>query len=109
MSTDLGSVMSPRPSLPLAEGGGQGNLQMLRRLLARRKYLILSIVVGIVVATWIGLGFITPLYTSTATLLIDPQNNNPLQTQASGPVDLTDVQDEIEVLRSTSLLTRVAD
>lgn len=101
--------MSPRPSLPLAEGGGQGNLQMLRRLLSRRKYLILSIVVGIVVATWIALNFITPLYTSTATLLIDPQNNNPLQTRLSGPVDLTDVQDEIEVLRSTSLLTKVAD
>lgn len=109
MSQELGSVMSHRPSLPLSEGGGQGNLQMLRRLLSRRKYLILAIVAGIVAATWIGLGFITPLYTSTATLLIDPQNNNPLQPQVTGPVDLTDVQDEIEVLRSTSLLTRVAD
>lgn len=98
-------------------GRGEPGLPQLdlKRLLAvfrRRLRLFAAVALLVLVATVILTLRATPMYTATANLIIDRQQQQVVDTQAvlSGlPADSSTVDTEVEVLRSRQLAERVVD
>jgi uncharacterized protein involved in exopolysaccharide biosynthesis len=95
-------------SLPLA--GGEIELrEMLRKLWRRRRIIIGTVVILTALALIVTLQM-TPIYTSTASVMIEPRTSRVVDVEAvlSGlPPDTETINSEIQILRSRQLATRI--
>tara|TARA_R110000787_G_scaffold86562_12_gene184649 strand:+ start:354 stop:2648 length:2295 start_codon:yes stop_codon:yes gene_type:complete len=86
------------------------NLRDFLRKVWRRKFVLIGAVVVVMLATVVIVRQLTPLYSSTAQVMIDPRLNQVVDIQAviSGlPPDLETIESEIEILRSRRLAEKV--
>ncbi|MBO8126469.1 MAG: hypothetical protein H0Z38_04430 [Firmicutes bacterium] len=83
-------------------------LRELFEILAKRKTLIILLVIGAVVASFITSQFMTPIYETSTTIIVEKPSSleNPFQQMLS--MDQPQVADFAEILRSRSLLYTVA-
>lgn len=107
--------LSPGTSQPYAQGEAVEPIVDVRaiwQVLRRRAAVILGIVACITVATLLVVFQLTPLYTATTLVLLDPREQQVVDIEAvmSGlPPDSAVVDSEVEVLRSRRLAARVVD
>ncbi len=93
-------------------GQTQLDLRRIQAVFRRRMHLFFAAVLLALVVTVIITLRATPMYTATANLIIDRQQQQVVDTQAvlSGlPADSSTVDTEVEVLRSRQLAERVVD
>lgn len=107
--------LSPGTAQPYAQGEAVEPIVDVRaiwQVLRRRAAVILGIVACITVATLLVVFQLTPLYTATTLVLLDPREQQVVDIEAvmSGlPPDSAVVDSEVEVLRSRRLAARVVD
>lgn len=104
-SNDVG--MNTRPT----EGFSIDLRQQLQILWGRRR-MILSVVTGVIVVTWLVLMQFTPIFAGNATVMIDTRKTRVLDLKeviTTSQPQLTTVLSEVEVIRSRNVATRVAD
>ncbi|MBS0522065.1 MAG: polysaccharide biosynthesis tyrosine autokinase [Proteobacteria bacterium] len=97
---------------PLASVGAKLDVRDLLRMINRRKWHIVGIVVVVVAATGLLLSQLTPEYRATALVMLDTRKakvTNTADVLSGLTVDVAAVQTEIEVLKSATLLGRVVD
>lgn len=97
-------------SLPLA--GGEIELREMLRKLWRRRRLIIGTVVTLTVLALIVTLQLTPRYTATASVMLEPRTSRVVDVEAvlSGlPPDTETINSEIQVLRSRQLARRVVE
>lgn len=103
----------PRANAPRSLLSAAGtDVREIVRLLNRRKWHLLSVVILVCAATAIVLLQIMPLYRATAMVMLDTRKarvTNTADVLSGLPVDVAAIQTEIEVLRSANLLGRVVD
>jgi len=78
--------------------------------LRRRKFLILGTMAVLLLLTWLVVERMTPLYTATATVMIEPRQERTLDVEAvvSGlPPDVETLQGEIAIIQSRGLAEKV--
>src|SRR5215471_9901644 len=88
------------------------DLTDLLRMIQIRKQIIIGTAATIVTLTIIYLFQVTPLYTAHAVVMLDQRENKVLDVSAviAGlPSDPTTIQNQVQILRSRSLMTRVID
>ena len=88
------------------------DVQALFGLLARQLRLIIISVATVLALAVIALLLMTPIYSATALILVDPSHKNllePDQLPASAVGDSARVDSEVEILRSDSILLRVIE
>lgn len=88
------------------------DLRELARVLWRRRWIIAGTLALVVVASGALISQITPLYTATAKVMVDPRQANivDLDQVISGlPANVETIQSEIEVLGSRTLAAKVVD
>jgi exopolysaccharide transport family protein len=88
------------------------DLTDLLRIVRVRQRIILGTAVAVVVLTAIVVFNLTPLYNATALVLLDERQNKVEDVDAvlSGlPTDPTSIENQVQILRSRSLLGRVID
>lgn len=88
------------------------DLTDLLRMIQIRKQIIIGTAATVVTLTIIYLFQVTPLYTAQAVVMLDQRENKVLDVSAviAGlPSDPTTIQNQVQILRSRSLMTRVID
>jgi capsular exopolysaccharide synthesis family protein len=88
------------------------DLRELARVLWRRRWIIAGTLALVVVGSGALISQITPLYTATAKVMVDPRQANvvDLDQVISGlPANVETIQSEIEVLSSRTLAAKVVD
>lgn len=88
------------------------DLREMLRILWRRRWLIGATAMGCVLVTGLVLSQITPRYTATAQVLVDPRQTNVVdieQVLSGLPANAETIQSEIEVISSRNLATRVVE
>ncbi|MCW5691681.1 MAG: polysaccharide biosynthesis tyrosine autokinase [Pseudolabrys sp.] len=108
--------LSYEPDSATGASGWEGvRLAEIFRILRRRIALIILATVVFAAAAGIALVFIKPLYTATATVLIDPRRPNVInldakQTQIQAPAtDDATIESQVLLSQSISVLRRVVD
>lgn len=106
------AVVSARPSAEPSEKAAlpEIDLREVLRVLWRRRYLISGTVIVSAVLAVVALSLMTPQYTATAQVMVDPRQQNvvDLEQVLSGlPMNAETMQSEIEVLTSRNLASRV--
>ncbi len=90
------------------------DLHTLSRALWRRAWLLAVLAVCFAIATYVGLGFVTPLYTADTSILIE-QRESPLTRPRDGTTDTaanfdeSAIQSQVEVLKSREIAEAVID
>lgn len=88
------------------------NLREMMRILWRRRWLMLVTFAVVMAGTVLLLSQLTPRYTATAQVMVDPRQQNivDIEQVLSGlPVNAETIQSEIEVLTSRNLAARVIE
>lgn len=88
------------------------NLTDLLRMLWRRRWLMLTTVAVVMATLVVVLTQLTPHYTATAQVMVDPRQQNivDIEQVLSGlPVNAETIQSEIEVINSRNLASRVIE
>lgn len=88
------------------------DLREMFKVLWRRRWIIGGTVALVAIAGFGVIGQITPRYTASATLMVDPRQANVVdldQVIAGLPANVETIQSEIEILRSRALAGRVVD
>ncbi len=88
------------------------DLKSLLRVLKVRRRIVLGTFVAVLALTAIVLFQITPLYTANALVMLEQRQTKVVNVEAvlSGlPTDPTSVENQVQILRSRSLMARVAD
>ena len=88
------------------------DLTDLLRVIRVRKKIILGTALAVVAVTALALFRLTPLYTAKALVMLDQRQNKVEDVNAvlSGlPTDPTSIENQVQILRSRSLLSRVID
>lgn len=101
---DLGNSTGP------GDPGTEIDLRELLRKLWRRRGVILGIVVTMTILAAVVISQLTPLFTATAQVMINPRKNQTvnLESALSGlPLDQETIASEIEVIKSKGLAERV--
>jgi succinoglycan biosynthesis transport protein ExoP len=86
----------------------------LARALWRRSWLLVLLAIAAAVGTYVGLGYVTPLYTADTSILIE-QRESPLTrttdstTDTATAYDESAIQSQVEVLRSREIADDVID
>ncbi len=96
---------------PPSSGGGF-DLTGLLQMVQVRKYVILGTALAIVVAAAIYVFRMTPLYDASAYVMLDQRQNKVVDVDAvlSGlPTDPTSLENQLQILRSRSLMSHVVD
>jgi uncharacterized protein involved in exopolysaccharide biosynthesis len=91
---------------PSVEGDSEIDLRFILRVLWRRKAAIFSTVILLCILCLIVLYQVTPRYTSSAQVILDPRENQIIDIEAvvSGLTgDVESIESEIEIIRSRSL------
>lgn len=94
---------------PAASPGGSSLREMFRKLWRRKAVLIGTVILLTTLAALLTFQ-LTPVYTATASVMVEPRERKVVDIQAvvSGlPPDLFTIESEIAVLRSRSLIERV--
>jgi exopolysaccharide transport family protein len=105
-STVAGTTTTPEPASDAID------LRQLQDFFWRRWKLIVSTAAVIAAVTYIALLAVTPRYTATAQVLLDPGNQKLLGTANLIPelsLDSGNVDSQLSLIRSTNLLRRVVD
>lgn len=94
--------------------GGLMSLSLLQVLgvLWRRKAIILACLVLALSAAIIANGVITPRYTASASIIVEPRQQNVIEIESvvsSLPVSLETMQSEVQVIKSPTVAKRVVD
>ena len=100
------------PSARLEPAGERGDLNHLIAMFRRRSRIFLAVTVAVFAVVMIVSLQATPLYTATATVMIDTRKHavTDIQAVVSGlPADSSAVDTEVEILKSRSLAERVVD
>lgn len=106
------------PSTASADGATSASglpvldLREMFKVLWRRRWIIGGTVALVAIAGFGVIGQITPRYTASATLMVDPRQANVVdldQVIAGLPANVETIQSEIEILRSRALAGRVVD
>ena len=90
------------------------DVRALARALWRRSWLLVLLAVIAAVGTYVGLGFVDPLYTADTRILIE-ERESPLTrpregaTAPSADFDESAIQSQVEVLRSREIAEAVID
>jgi uncharacterized protein involved in exopolysaccharide biosynthesis/Mrp family chromosome partitioning ATPase len=90
------------------------NVRALARALWRRAWLLALLAIVAAVATYVGLGYVDPLYTADARILIE-ERESPLTRPRDAPAgtgsgfDESAIQSQVEVLRSREIADAVID
>jgi len=107
---------SPRPSDRWAalarDAGPQDNIAHYLRLLWHGKLLIIATTLVALIATFALLNVITPQYTASSKVMIDPRRNQLFASRevvGQLPSQVVTVMSEVEIIRSRNLTIRVAD
>src|SRR5215469_4073621 len=88
------------------------DLTDLLRMIQIRKQIIIGTAATVITLTIIYLFQVTPLYTAQAVVMLDQRENKVLDVSAviAGlPSDPTTIQNQVQILRSRSLMARVID
>ena len=113
--------MTIQKNLPLglnvegaASGGGENffDLTDLLRMIQVRRQIIIGTAATVITLTAIWLFQVTPLYTAHAVVLLDQRQNKVLDVSsviAGLPTDPTTIQNQVQILRSRNLASRVAE
>lgn len=111
--SDAVSVQAvPSAALPVDRSVPSVDLREMLRILWRRRWLIGATAVGCVLVTGLVLSQITPRYTATAQVLVDPRQTNVVdieQVLSGLPANAETIQSEMEVISSRNLAMRVVD
>lgn len=94
------------------EAGTQQSIAQYLRILWRGRLLIAGVTLLLIIATLIALKLMTPQYTATAKVMIDPRRTRIFDTRevvGQLPPQLVTVMSEVEVVRSRNVASRVAD
>jgi succinoglycan biosynthesis transport protein ExoP len=111
-------VVVPARAAPEPAIAGQSTLQLdvtlalLLRMLRRRKWLLILAIVTVPVLTWIATSQMTPRYTASADIVLQPQQLNIQDIQsvlAQVPVNADATASEIEILSSRALAAQVVE
>ncbi len=97
----MSSSLSPLPDVDLRE---------FFRKIWRRKKIVIGTILFLVIVTFLIVNQLTPKYSSTAQVLIDPRQSQVVDIEAvvSGlPQDMETVESEIQILKSRRLAERV--
>ncbi len=95
-----------------ARGAGLLDLRRFAHLIRRRLRLILSVSTATLLLVVAGLVLVTPRFTATSILIVDPRQQRVLQTEAvlSGiGADAAAIESQVEVIQSTTLARSVID
>src|SRR4051794_7198374 len=90
------------------------DVRALSRALARRAWLLALLTIAAAVITFVGLGFVSPLYTGDTGILIE-QRESPLtrpREDTSAPstdYDVSAIQSQVEVVKSREIAETVID
>ncbi len=96
----------------MSQPEGEVDLIELMRKLNRRKAVIFSVFILVIVLTVLFISRQIPLYTATANLMLDTRKSNVVDVEAvlSGiPMDSWALESEMDIIRSRSFLERVTD
>jgi uncharacterized protein involved in exopolysaccharide biosynthesis len=90
------------------------NVRALARALWRRSWLLVLLAVIAAVGTYVGLGFVDPLYTADSRILIEERESpltRPREDAAPSSADFDEsaIQSQVEVLRSREIAEAVID
>jgi capsular exopolysaccharide synthesis family protein len=102
-------VLERNGDTPVAEPGGMTLTDLLQILRVRRR-LIIGTALAVIVLTLIVLFRITPLYQGKALVMLDQRQNKVTDVEAvlTGlPTDPASIENQVQILRSRTLLTRV--
>ncbi len=94
------------------EAGTQNSIAQYLRILWRSRLLIVGVTLLMIIAMLVALNMMTPQYTATAKVMIDPRRTRLFDTRevlTSLPPQLVTVMSEVEVVRSRNVASRVAD
>lgn len=94
------------------EAGTQQNFAQYLRILWRGRLLIAGVTLLMIIITLVAVNLITPQYTATAKVMIDPRRTRIFDTRevvGQLPPQLVTVMSEVEVVRSRNVAMRVAD
>src|SRR3954469_1258903 len=108
----LRSTISETAIAPAATASDAIDLRQVQDFFWRRWQLILATAGVIMAVTFIVLLAVTPRYTATAQVLLDPGNQKLLGTANVIPelsLDSGNVDSQVSLIRSTNLLRRVVD
>lgn len=95
-----------------SRAGLRADVREILRIINRRKWLILMVVVAVAGIAFGVLSQLTPRYTATALVMLDTRKTKVTDVEAvvSGlATDVAALQSEVELLRSRSMLGRVVD
>src|ERR1700722_3743199 len=101
-----------RPPVSIPVRSNRIEVRELLRMLNRRKAQLFGVVALVCVLTGLILAYLTPEYRATALVLLDTRKikvTNTTDVLSGLNADVTAIQTEIEVLKSTELLGRVVD
>lgn len=107
--------LAPLELLPSVHGKAASGLQALHetwKILLRRRWFVLGCALLLAVAGWAGILALTPIYSATASVLIDDHHlsvTKPAEPVPFQPDDTELVQSQIQVMQSRKLLGRVVD
>lgn len=82
--------------------------QILRIIKVRWTWIATIFFVAVVLATWFSFRM-TPIYESTASLIVKPENQSPLQdilAGSLGPLGKNDIQNNVEIIKSRTVAER---
>ena len=95
-----------------SKGGDAIDLRQLQDFFSRRWKIIVMTAIGVVAVTFLILLTITPRYTATVQILLDPKKNQVFGAEAIMPelnLDSGNVDSQISVIQSTNLLRHVVE
>ncbi|MFN3076309.1 MAG: GumC family protein [Alphaproteobacteria bacterium] len=111
----MNEILSMRTQATVPGRGDDGlgiDLRQQIGVLWRRRRLILGVVLGVILATWLGLMRFTPIYAGSASVMIENRKTRFLDLKeviTTSQPQLTTVLSEVEVIRSRNVAERVAD
>jgi exopolysaccharide transport family protein len=117
-SDDFGRLqrLSPNHAGAGAPGGGHGQMIDLReiaRILRRHARIVAAVTALFIVLALVFVALVTPLYTATTTVLIDPRRASVLDTGGQAPsnygTDDTSIESQVSLIQSAAVRHRVVD
>src|SRR5258705_13851722 len=97
-------------TVPASESDATIDLRQIQDFFWRRWKLILSTAAVVAAVTYIALLAVTPRYTATAQVLLDPGNQKSQGASSLIPeLSFDDVDSQVSLIRSVSLLRRVGE
>jgi exopolysaccharide transport family protein len=100
---------------PMAAASRTVDLREMVRILSRRRWIVIGVVAALAGAAALFVGFSTPRYTATSTVLIDPHRSHVADSSDQAPqpsnfgTDDAMIESQVLLIQSVSVLARVVD